>query len=159
MPAKFTGDSLLIREFTYSLFIGFCLVTSDMTGYSHSIKLIHCGAPQRNILNDKMMFWVVIHSFYVMLCQSYLLGTVISFFIQRQIVVTHIFYFILCQSPLLRLRGTVIGSHFQVNTKVQTAMCKDNNNSKSRAATSVKFDIHTQNVIGRLYSVHKIFDF
>ena len=37
------GDSLLIHEFAYSLFIGLCSVTSDMTGYSHSyhsIKLI-----------------------------------------------------------------------------------------------------------------------
>ena len=42
----------------------------------------------------------------------------------------------------LRLRGIVTGRHFQANKKVQTEMCKDNNNSKSRAATCVKFDIH-----------------
>ena len=42
----------------------------------------------------------------------------------------------------LRLRGIMIGHLFHVNMKVQTAMCKDNNNSKSRAATYVKFDIY-----------------
>ena len=56
---KVTGDSLLIHEFAYSLFIGLCWVTSNMTGYSHSynsIKLIHCGALQRDVLGDKMVF-------------------------------------------------------------------------------------------------------
>ena len=55
---KVTGDSLLLHEFAYSLFIGLCSVTSNMTGYSHSydsIKLIHCGTPQRNVLSDKMV--------------------------------------------------------------------------------------------------------
>ena len=42
----------------------------------------------------------------------------------------------------LRLRGTMISRHFHSNMKVQTAMCKDNNNSKSRAATYVKFDTY-----------------
>ena len=59
MLAKVTGDSLLIHEFTYSLFIGLCSVTSNMTGYSHSyhsIKLIHYGEPQRDVLSDKMVF-------------------------------------------------------------------------------------------------------
>ena len=40
---KVTGDNLLIYEFAYSLFIGLCSVTSNMTDYSHlyhSIKLI-----------------------------------------------------------------------------------------------------------------------
>ena len=41
----------------------------------------------------------------------------------------------------LRLRGIMTGRHFHANMKVQTAMRKDNNNSKSRAATYVKFDI------------------
>ena len=51
----------------------------------------------------------------------------------------------------------MIGRHFHANMKVQTVkMCKDNNNSKSRAATHVKFDIYD---IDRLYSVYKIFDF
>ena len=56
---KVMGDSLLIHEFAYSLFICLCLVTSNMTGYSHSnhsIKLIHCGAPQRDVLSDKIVF-------------------------------------------------------------------------------------------------------
>ena len=82
MPAKVTGDSVLIHEFTYSLFIGLCLVNSNMTGYSnsyHSIKLIYCGAPQRDVLSDKMVFSLVTRSFYFMLCQPYLLSTVISF--------------------------------------------------------------------------------
>ena len=59
IPAKVTGQSLLIHEFTYSLFIDLCSVTYNMTGYSHSylsIKLIHCGAPQRDVLSDKMVF-------------------------------------------------------------------------------------------------------
>ena len=58
MPAKVTGDSLLIHEFTYSLFIGLRSVTSNMTGYSHSyhsIKLNHCRALQRDVLSDKMV--------------------------------------------------------------------------------------------------------
>ena len=55
---KVTGDSSLIHEFAYSLFIGLCSVTSNMTGYSHSyhsIKLIHCCAPQRDVLSDNMV--------------------------------------------------------------------------------------------------------
>ena len=36
----------------------------------------------------------------------------------------------------------MISRHFHANMKVQTAICKDNNNSKSRAATYVKFDIY-----------------
>ena len=58
MPAKVTGDSLLIHEFTYPLFIGLRSVTSNMTDYSHSyhsIKLNHCPAPQRDVLSDKMV--------------------------------------------------------------------------------------------------------
>ena len=54
----------------------------NMTGCSHSyhsIKLVHCSAPQRDVLSDKMAFWVVTQSFYFMLCQSSLLSTVISF--------------------------------------------------------------------------------
>ena len=35
-PLKVTGDSWLIHEFTYSLFIGLFSVTCNMTGYSHS---------------------------------------------------------------------------------------------------------------------------
>ena len=33
----------------------------------------------------------------------------------------------------------MIGIHFHANIKLQTAMCKDNDNSKSRAAIYVKF--------------------
>ena len=47
-----------------------------------------------------------------------------------------------CTQTSLRLRGIMIGRHFQANMKVQTAMCKDNNNSKRRAATYVIFDIY-----------------
>ena len=57
-----------------------------------------------------------------------------------------------------RPRGVIIGRHFHANIKVQIAMCKDNN-SKSRAATYVKFDMYIYNDIDRLYSVYKIFDF
>ena len=77
-----TGDSLLIHEFAYSLFIGLCSVTTNMTGYSHSyhwIKLIYCGASQRDVLSDKMVLWVVTHIFHFVLCQSSLLSTVINF--------------------------------------------------------------------------------
>ena len=42
----------------------------------------------------------------------------------------------------LRLRGIMIGRHFHPNMKVQTATCKNNNDSKSRAATYVKFEIN-----------------
>ena len=42
----------------------------------------------------------------------------------------------------LTLRGIKIGRHFYVNMKVQTATCKDKNNSKSRAATFVKFEVN-----------------
>ena len=55
---KVTGDNLLIHECAYSIFIGLCSVTSNMVGYSHSyhsIKLIHCGAPQRDVLSDKIV--------------------------------------------------------------------------------------------------------
>ena len=38
----------------------------------------------------------------------------------------------------------MIGRHFHVNMKVQTVMCKDNNNLKSRAATYMKFDIYVK---------------
>ena len=83
IPAKVTGDSSLIHDIyifiiRWSLFV----IQFHMTGYSHSyhsIKLIHCSVPQREVLSDKMVFWVVTHSFCFMLCQSYLLSTVISF--------------------------------------------------------------------------------
>ena len=61
------GDSLLIHEFAYSLFIGLCSVTSNMTGYSylyHSIKLIHWGAPQTDVLSDKMVLWICLKKIY-----------------------------------------------------------------------------------------------
>ena len=45
---------------------------------------------------------------------------------------------------VLRPRGIMTGLHFHANMKVQTAMCKDNNNSKSRLATYVKFVIYTK---------------
>ena len=79
---KVMGDSLLIHAFAYSLFIGLCSVISNMTGFSHSyhsIKLIHCGAPQKDVLSDQIVLRVVTHSFYFMLFQSSLLSTVISF--------------------------------------------------------------------------------
>ena len=79
------GGSLLIHEFAYSIFIGLCSVAPDMTGYSHSynsIKLVHFGAPQRGVLSDKIVLRVVTHSFYLMLGQSSLLSTVISFVYQ-----------------------------------------------------------------------------
>ena len=53
-----------------------------MTGYSQSCrstKLIHWGAPKRNVLSDKIVLGVAIHIFYFMLYYSSLLSTVISF--------------------------------------------------------------------------------
>ena len=47
-----------------------------------------------------------------------------------------------CWRLTLRPRGIMIGRQFHANMKVQTTTCKDNNNSKSRAATCVKFDIN-----------------
>ena len=41
-----------------------------------------------------------------------------------------------------RLCGIMTGRHFHANMKVQTATCKDNDNSKSRAATCMKFEIN-----------------
>ena len=90
--------------FTYSSFIGLCSVTSNMTGYSHSyhlMKLIHYSAPQRDVLSDTTVFWVVTHSFYFMLCQSYLLSTVISFVYKDKWWWLILLYFMLCQSSLL----------------------------------------------------------
>ena len=55
---KVTGDSSLIHEFAYAIFIGLCSVSSNITGYSHSyhsMKLIHCRAPQKNVMSDKMV--------------------------------------------------------------------------------------------------------
>ena len=42
----------------------------------------------------------------------------------------------------LRLRSIMIGRHFHANMKVQIAMRKDDNNSKTGAATNVKFVIY-----------------
>ena len=56
---KVTGDSLLIHEFPYSLFIRLCSVASNMAGNSHTyhlIKLIYCDTPQRDVSSDKMVF-------------------------------------------------------------------------------------------------------
>ena len=79
---KVRCDSLLIHELSCSLSITLCSVTSNMTGYSHSyhsIKLIRYGAPQRDVLSDKMVLWAATHSFCFMLCHASLLSTVISF--------------------------------------------------------------------------------
>ena len=89
MPAKVTGDSLLIHDI-YILIIdwslGLCSVTSGMTGYSrsyYSIKLIHCSAPQRDVLNDKMVFCICFEWRLIVLtscfANSFLSSTVISF--------------------------------------------------------------------------------
>ena len=53
---KFTSSSLLIHAFAYSLFVGVYSVISNMTRHSHSchlIKLIHCRAPERDVLSDE----------------------------------------------------------------------------------------------------------
>ena len=56
----------------------------------------------------------------------------------------------------LRLRGIMIGRHFHANMKVQTAMCKDNNNSKSRAATYVKCDIYKMILLDYIQCISNI---
>ena len=73
-------------------------MTSCFHSY-HSIKPIHCGAPQRDVQSDKMVFLVVTHSFYFMLCQSF--KYCYELCIQRRMAVTHVVYFMLCQSSLL----------------------------------------------------------
>ena len=86
MPSKVMGGSLLIHEFTYSLFIGLCSVTSNMTGYSHSyhsIKLIQCSAPQRHVLSDE----VVTHIFYFVLLPVFFIKYCGKLCIQTKIVV------------------------------------------------------------------------
>ena len=57
----FTGDSLLIHQFTYSLFIGLCSVTPNMTCYSHSSPCIMCvqyreGTQYRGVLSTVGVF-------------------------------------------------------------------------------------------------------
>ena len=59
MVAKVTGDNLLIHEFIYSLVSVLEVTTSNMTGYSysyHSVKLVYCVAPQKDVLSNKMVF-------------------------------------------------------------------------------------------------------
>ena len=48
----------------------------------------------------------------------------------------------------------MIRSHFHANMKVQTAMCKDDNNSRSRAATYVKFEINIKLYIYDMYMIY-----
>ena len=74
-----------------------------MTGYSHSyhsIKLIHCGAPQRDVLSDNGVLsgdsQFLFHALPVLFIKY-----CYKFSIQRQMVVTHIFYFMPCQPSLL----------------------------------------------------------
>ena len=51
----------------------------------------------------------------------------------------------------------MIGQHFLVNMKVQTAMCKDNNSSKGRAATYVKFDIYKTILVDYIQCIKYLF--
>ena len=81
MPAKVMGDSLLIHFFIliiyWSLFVYLWhdrLLPFESFDKTHSLQ-----CPQRDVLSNKMKFWVVNHSFCFMLCQSSLLSTVISF--------------------------------------------------------------------------------
>ena len=58
MPLRSRVTVWLFHEFAYLLLTGLCSVTSDMTDYSHSyqsIKLVHCGVLQRDVLSDKMV--------------------------------------------------------------------------------------------------------
>ena len=48
------GDSLLIHEFTYSLFNSLCSVTSDMSGYSHSYHQSASKHSKRTFLYSPM---------------------------------------------------------------------------------------------------------
>ena len=54
--------------------------------------------------------------------------------------------------PSLNRVKAMFGRHFHTSMKVQIARCKDNNNSKNRAATFVKFYIYIYIMI----SVHYI---
>ena len=54
---KVASDNSLIHAFACSLFVGVYLVISNMIGCSHSchsIKLIHCGAPQKDHVIGKL---------------------------------------------------------------------------------------------------------
>ena len=66
---KVTGDSLLIHEFAYSHYSSVSVrVTSNMTSCSHSyhsIKLIHCGAPQRDALSDQVQVQVQVQFYFI----------------------------------------------------------------------------------------------
>ena len=80
--ARYSVHTSPLRKFSECTARFWTALVSNMTGYSHSdhsIKLIHYGVSQRDVLSDKMVYWVVIHSFYFMLCQPSLLSTVISF--------------------------------------------------------------------------------
>ena len=87
-------------------------------------------------------------------CFASLSGSYYSIF--RVMNTYHICYLktFACQN-LLILRGIMVGRHFHVNIKVQVAMCKDKNNSKSRVATYLKFDICRLNLY-IIFSVQKI---
>ena len=58
LAIKVAESSLLIHAFAYSLFVDVYSVISDMTGYSHSchsIKFVHCGVPERDVLSNKIV--------------------------------------------------------------------------------------------------------
>ena len=58
----------------------------------------------------------------------------------------------------LRLRGIMIGRHFHGNMKVQTATCKDNNNSKSRAVRCLQFNTYKIILVDYIQCIkHSIF--
>ena len=91
------------NSWIYILIIHWSLFGYLMTGYSHSyhwIRLIHCGAPQRDVLSDNMVFWVVTQKFLFHALPVLFIKYCYELCIQRQMVVTQSFYFILCQSSL-----------------------------------------------------------
>ena len=83
------------------LFVGVYSVNPYMTGQSHwfhAIKLIHCGAPQRDVLSDNMVLRVAIHSFYYILCQSSLLSMLLALYTKK---VSGDSFFISCFASLV----------------------------------------------------------
>ena len=103
-------DPLLLQAMTY----GHCIscLGQDTTFIHPSRQIwpttlnsfknacIHCGAPQRDVLSDKMVLWVVTSSFYFILT-SLFCYLCYKLCIQNKWWWLIFFYFMLCQSSLL----------------------------------------------------------
>ena len=124
---KVTGGNLLIHAFVYSLFIGLCSVTFNMTGHSHSyhsIKLVRCGAPQRDVLSDKMVLWAATHSFYFHALPVFFIKYCHKLCFQRQMMVRpkHVSY--LLYGKYLKKNSFIPSPHlFFIELNLKTLLC------------------------------------